>query len=102
MNSKCIWFVRAGRRAAYVDDFISNGVVAIGWEEAGEFDHNTDDEEIARLFKQCYPKERDGTLFVWIAQVRRFLRKLQVGDEVMTYDPNQRVYFLGTVKSEAQ
>lgn len=91
------WIVRAGRNADRIDDFRSNGVVAIGWSEAGEFDLGISDEELTALFDRTWPSAKPRTRRTYQAQVKRFLTEVQKGDRVATYDPNLRVYLLGTI-----
>jgi len=93
------WIVRAGRNADRIDDFRSNGVVAIGWAEAGEFDLGISDEELTALFDRTYPSAKVRARRVHQAQVRRFVTEVQKGDRVATYDPNLRVYLLGVIAS---
>ena len=94
------WFVRAGERAAAIDDFRTGNLVAIGWREVGPMPEHVDDSALHRLFAERYPQDREGSRRVWAAQVKRFTRELHVGDPVATYDGNQRLYFLGTIESD--
>jgi restriction system protein len=96
------WFVRAGERAAAIDDFRTGNLVAIGWKEVGRLPDHIDDRALARLFAERYPAEREGTRKVWLAQVKRFIKELSVGDPVATYDANQRLYYLGTIDSDTE
>ena len=54
------------------------------------------------LFDRTFPSAKPGTRRVWQAQVRRFLKEMRPGDRVATYDPNARVYLLGTVGGEPE
>lgn len=102
MAHKHLWFVRAGKDAAFIEEFRSGGIVAIGWAEVGPLSADVTDTELARLFKEHYPTERDATRHVWAAMVKRFLREVHVGDGVVTYDPEQRIYLLGAIQSEVE
>jgi restriction system protein len=93
------WLIRAGRDAAFIDDFRNNSIVAIGWSEVGPIDPAVDDATLRRQFDAAYPQDKPVARRVWQAQVRRFLTEIQIGDAVATYDPNARVYMLGTVAS---
>jgi restriction system protein len=95
-----LWFVRAGRNAAFIDDFRTNSLVAIGWDEAGPIEPGTKDDKLEELFARTYPSSKEGSRRVWIAQVRRFLAEVKVGEPVATYDPNAREYLIGTVAGE--
>ena len=92
-----IWIVRAGEGAAFVEEFLEKGIVAIGWPDVGPVDANTPDEELKRRFLEKYPDEKEGWRCVGAAMVRRFAREIHPGDLVATWDRNRRVYPLGTV-----
>lgn len=54
------------------------------------------------LFDRAFPGAKPMTRRVWQAQVVRFLREIQPGDAVATYDPNARVYLLGKIVGEPE
>ncbi len=99
MTTKNIWMVRAGRGGKHSDDFIENGLVAIGWNEIGALSDQPDKQEIESKLQDNWPEASPGTISMWASQLRRFYVELQVGDAVATYDPSQRLYFLGTIQS---
>ena len=94
-----LWFVRAGEGAAHVGDFLSSKLVAIGWSELGPISAEVSDDELGARFSAFYTDEKPGTRRAWQSVVRRFIRDINVGDGVMTYDPDQRLYFLGEIAS---
>ena len=94
-----LWFVRAGEGAAHVGDFLSSKLVAIGWSELGPISADVSDDEQGARFSAFYPDEKPGTRRAWQSVVRRFIKDINVGDGVMTYDPDQRLYFLGEIAS---
>ncbi len=98
-NSR-LWFVRAGRDAVFIDEFRGGSIVAIGWSEAGPIQPGAKDADLEELFAKAYPQAKEGSRRVWLAQVRRFLNEIKVGDPVATYDPNAREYLLGEVVGE--
>jgi restriction system protein len=102
MSTERFWFVRAGEGGAYADQFVSEGMVGIGWLEVGPIDASIEDEELDRRFKSAFPTDRDGTRKSGAAQIKRFLREIKVGAPIATYASEERSYFLGTVKSDAQ
>jgi restriction system protein len=91
------WVVRAGKDAVYIDDFRGNSVVALGWAEVGPVGSDMSDEALTALFDRTFPGSKPAARRVWQAQVRRFVTEVRVGDRVATYDPNLRVYLLGTI-----
>jgi restriction system protein len=96
------WLVRAGKNATFIDDFRANSHVAIGWRETGPIPPSVSDDALTDLFDRTFPSAKPGTRRVWQAQVRRFLTEIRPGDRVATYDPNTRVYLLGTVAGDVE
>jgi restriction system protein len=97
-----LWFVRAGEKGWLAERFLTQGIVAIGWHEAAPISAETSDEEVDRLFAEHLPNTGEGARSVWASQVKRFLREIRIGDEVMTYDPRERSYLIGRVESDAE
>lgn len=98
MTQDSIWFVRAGRGGVEAERFLDEGVVAIGWRQVPLVRDLTDD-EVERCFVEAFPSRKLGSVRVWASQVKRFERDLAVGDRVMTYDPAQRLYYVGAIES---
>ena len=96
------WLIRSGRQGRYADDFLTGGYVAIGGVEIGELPKDASDEEVDRLYDQKHPQESEGTRRSWASLTKRFLRDLVPGTVVATYDPSQRLYFIGTITSEPE
>jgi restriction system protein len=99
MTKRKVWMVRAGKGGTYADEFIEQSFVGIGWTELGEIDAPTSKMELKRRVEAEYPNERPGTLDSWASQIKRYVSEIDIGDEVTTYDPDQRLYFLGTIRS---
>jgi hypothetical protein len=102
MADSPLWFVRAGKDGAFVDEFRADGVVAIGWREVGPLSADVSDDEIDALFSTHYPNSEENARSVWANQVRRYLREIRIGDEIATYDPRSRQYILGRVESDVE
>jgi restriction system protein len=102
MDKAPIWIVRAGEGAAYAEEFVQDGLVAIGWIEPGPLEPTVTDEELERRFATAYAAEKEGYRRTAAGMVRRFLRELKVGDLVATYDRDRRVYPLGSIAGEPQ
>lgn len=71
MDSKSIWMVCAGRGAEYVDDIVENGLVAIGFESAGDVSATTDKETIEANMAAAQPNAKKASLSMAAAQVLR-------------------------------
>jgi restriction system protein len=103
MAPKSIWMVRAGQGALYVEDFLEDGLVAIGWVDAGPFSENTPKEIIEKKLASVNgPNTSSGTLGVWASQIKRYYDEIKIGDAVCTYDPSPRLYLIGTIESKVE
>lgn len=101
MTPTRLWFVRAGRDAAHFDAFREESYVAIGWDKLGKLPADLNDALDAQ-FAQAYPEAKEGSRRVWANHFRRFVRDMEIADGVVTYDPNERLYLLGTVASDVE
>jgi len=92
-----MWKVNAGRRSAYAADFLTRGVVAIGWRELGDYSLTAGKRELMADIARAYPLDTERQREVGGAQVWRFLSEVREGDRVITYDPADRRYHLGRI-----
>ena len=97
-----IWMVRAGQRGVYADRFLDESIVAIGWGEIGEICADGSDDEIRRRFAEAFPNEKPGARAAWAGSVRRFVKEVRIGDEVVTYGNESRLYRLGEIRSDVE
>lgn len=95
MSNSRMWMVRAGQGASYVEDFIDQKAVAIGWCEAGEVKIGETREAISQKLSAIYPTMGIGHRAISTGQIFRFLNEIKVGDNVITYDPSRRIYHVG-------
>jgi len=95
-----VWMIRAGQRAFLIDDFIDKEIIAIGWNELGDLKDKKNLEQIKTALKNTYPSEKQFTQNMNAGQIYRFVIEFNIGDYVVTYNPNERVYWLGQVKSD--
>ncbi len=94
------WVVRAGRHSALVDQFIDEGVVGIS--AGGAFDETAlgkDREAISAQLQQLRPDWSVAKVANQAGQLYRFLEEISPGDDVLTYDSDNRKYFVGKVAS---
>jgi len=101
-NDAPMWVVRAGRRGAFAEDFLSGGFVGIGFNEMPWLEEGASDEEIAAAVAEGLRDKKVGSRRAAAGQLKRFLRELRVGDAVATYEPSQRIFVLGTIRSTFQ
>ena len=97
-----IWVVRAGQRGIYARLFLDDKIIGIGWAEVGEISPSDPDDGIRQRFWQVYPHDKPGTHAASFGQVMRFHRQMAVGDAVATYNPEERLYRIGLILSNAR
>jgi len=95
-----MWLVRAGERAYLIDEFINKQAAAIGWSELGNLSTVTVLQKVKELLKLNYPEYKEGKVNNTAGQILRFIKEFKVGDEVITYNPEERLYYIGKVESE--
>ena len=61
--------------------------------------HTDTEENIRQRLHECYPTEKPGAVPNIIGRLKRFSCQVQVGDHFVTYDPERRLYHIGTVES---
>lgn len=101
-SSPKMWMVRAGRGGAYTEYFLNNAVVFINWAEMGEIKPDDSDDDLRQRYAAAFPADSPGQRNLNIGQVKRFLRELAVGDHAVAYDPQQRLYHIGIIRSDAE
>lgn len=94
---KQIWVVRAGRDGIFLDECLSKSMVAIGWNQIGDLTGVGSREQVSDILMQGYPDYSKGQLAMNTGQVYRFLCEVVEGETVVTYNPDQRIYHVGTV-----
>ncbi len=94
-----MWMVRAGRGGEQVDEFRSKGVVALADELLGPLPQDITKVALLHLYAEKYPEEKEASRAVWASQLLRFVTEIQIGDSVLTYDPDPRAYLLGQITS---
>lgn len=92
-----MWKVNASRRSVFAREFVDRGVVAIGWRDLGDYSVVQGRDDIDRRMAVACPDDTERQRAVASAQIWRFLSEVRLGDRVITYDPDERVYHLGKV-----
>lgn len=95
-----MWMVRAERGGVLFDQFEAESMVAIGWTEMGNMGHLKSREEFSSAAAAAYPSHTSAQISASAGQAYRFVREIRVGDSVITYSPEQRVYLVGQVRGE--
>lgn len=94
------WMVRAERDGRLYDLFKERSVVAIGWAAVGPLDALKTREAIADRVRACWPDLTMPAVAMSAGQLHRFRSEMKIGDPVLTYDPNRRVYLLGEIAGD--
>ncbi|WP_430112546.1 restriction endonuclease [Paenibacillus sp. B1-33] len=98
--TKKMWLVRAGEGAYLINEFKDKQAVAIGWGELKDISNVTSLQDIKTLLKSNYPEYKDGKINITAGQIYRFVSEFQINDEVITYNPDERLYYVGDITSD--
>lgn len=82
-----------------VGEFLKEEVVAIGWNDLGPIDTSLTYDQFKEFFIKKYP-EYEGGIGQSCGQIWRFIHEMEIGDNVVTYDPGPRLYYLGQIASD--
>lgn len=97
------WLVRAGREAVFIDDFLEKGFVSMGLDDTiREVPLDISKKDLIAKFRAVYPGWRDQKINVAASQFIRFCTEPKKGDMVVTFDPGQRRYILGTIDGDVR
>jgi restriction system protein len=99
MNPKRMWMVRA-EGGKYFEEFKTKSIVAIGWDAVGDMSGLKTREDFVQAARQAWPDMKKMQIAVSAGQAYRFVREMQIDDQMVTYDPSRRVYLVGTIASE--
>lgn len=91
--------VRAGEGAFLIDRFRNENKVVIGW-EIGDLSNVNSPEDIKKLIREKYPDYKEGQINISAAQISKFRFEFEKGDNVVSYDPQSRLYLVGEIISD--
>lgn len=98
-----LWVVRAGRGGVAAERFVDEGYVEVGFGGSiGPSVKGMSREAIAEQLRRLTPDRKEGQVLNTAAQLYRFHEEIQIGDDVVTYDPEHRRYLLGQVLTAAE
>lgn len=95
-----MWMVRAAEDGRLFSEFKNKNIVAIRWSSFGDLSSTPNSAEIKRQYKSAYPNASEGQINMGAAQVAKFRFKFKIGDYVITYNPETRIYLIGQIKSD--
>ncbi len=91
--------VRAGEGAFLIDKFKNENRVVIGW-SIGDLTNIKSADEIKQLIRDKYPEQKLGNINISASQVSKFRFEFKIGDNVVSYDPQNRIYLVGEIISD--
>ena len=93
--SRDVWVVRAGSGGVRADEFVQEGVVALGWSDVGDLSSERTREDFKDRIRTQYPNWKDGRQINGASQLFRFVRELSDGDLVLTPVSDTRTIKVG-------
>ncbi|NEZ02804.1 restriction endonuclease [Wenzhouxiangella sp. XN201] len=91
--------VRSASGGRLADEFVENGLVALGAAPVGDLGQFSDKQALIEALKKERPDFKPGRVQTAASQWIRFRDEVQQGDRVVTYDSSRRVYHVGTIAS---
>lgn len=92
------WMIRAGRGGAYAADWLTRGVIGIGWDFGSADIAVMDREQIRAAYVSAHPAESRQRVAANVGQVYRFAHSMGQGSTVVMYDPAERLYHIGSIE----
>jgi restriction system protein len=99
-DEQIMWMVRAGEGAFIIEDFLKKQVVAIGWDKVGDLRKLKEIDQFKDQLRKVYPHLKVGQINNFAGQLYRFRFEFSKGHSVITYSPEERVYWIGEITSD--
>lgn len=96
---KTMWMVRAEGGALY-DLLRDKSIVAIGWGAIGPLTDYVSRDAMKKAVAARWPEWSDGKVANSAGQLFRLKNEIRIGDGVITYSPQKRIYSVGEVVGE--
>lgn len=94
------WMVRAGEGGYLAGEFVAKDVVAVGFGGMGDMSALATLDAMKAAVRRTYPDKSSVQVALAAGVAHKFRSTIRVGDQVVTYDPETRLYHMGTVKGE--
>lgn len=94
------WLIRAGGRGEFVESFIENGLVALGFGHLPDLSEVSSRDEMAALYADYQPEAREGQVRARANQLWAFRSRVRRGDLVLVPGEAGAHFALGTVTRE--
>lgn len=92
-----MWMVRAGESGRLIHDFKEKNIIGLGFNEIGDVSKANTLEEIKDLYRKAYPSKNEQAVGINSSQIYNFLNNFKEGDYVISYDPKERMYYIGRI-----
>ncbi|MBF9692151.1 restriction endonuclease [Bifidobacterium dentium] len=89
--------IRAGRGGIYAADWLNRGLVSIGWDFGATDIASMSREQIRSGYAIKHPNDSKNKLAAAVGQIYRFAHDMEQGSTVVMYDPETRLYHIGTI-----
>ena len=94
------WLIRSGQGGYLVEDFLRDGIIALGWNEIGPLESSISKYEVKDRFAESHEDWSEGKINQCAGQLLRFLHHVHINDCVITYDSSSRQYYIGKILSD--
>ncbi len=94
---KKLWVVRSNG-GEYIDEFITDSIVGINMDIKTDL-KGKNLAEIKELLKEINPA-KESSIPSWAGMINNFVNKINIDDNVLTYDPTSRIYYIGKIVSD--
>lgn len=94
------WMVRAGEGGYLASEFVTKNCVAVGFGGMGDMSQLANLEATKAAVRRTYPEKTSVQVALAAGVAHKFRSTIRIGDRVVTYDPETRLYHLGSVASE--
>ncbi|PZS04546.1 MAG: hypothetical protein DLM56_05965 [Pseudonocardiales bacterium] len=96
-----MWGIHGGRHGEADELFLSEGVVALGWDAMGNLAHIPGTRDAFKTaFQQAYPEAKPGSIPTMAGQPYRFVHEMHTGDVVAYPSKVDREVHLGVVTGD--
>lgn len=96
------WMVRAGEGGYLAKEFLNKGCVAVGFDGMGDMSSLNSLEAIRAAVSRTWQDRSPVQVAVAAGVANKFRNVIATSDLVLTYDPEERTYHLGSVEGEYQ
>ena len=94
------WMVRAGEGGYLAGEFVSKCCVAVGFGGMGDLTGFQTLDAMKAGVRRTYPDKSPVQVILASGVGHKFRSTIKIGDHVVTYDPETRLYHLGNVNGE--